>query len=70
MIQGVFCHETGCPEAWKDKPVTCSECGFDFVPEERYQTVCTDCQFVEEITDDDDYFDDAQDDDREDVEDV
>lgn len=43
-INGVRCHEQGCPEAWKEKKVACFVCGFDFQPEERYQNVCPDCR--------------------------
>jgi hypothetical protein len=47
-INGVKCHETGCPDAWKDKAISCFVCGFDFIPEERFQTVCNDCQNVDQ----------------------
>ncbi len=40
MIQGVLCHETGCPDAWRDSTVECPWCGQDFTPEERYQRFC------------------------------
>lgn len=43
-INGVRCHEHGCPEAWKDKPVECFECGCDFLPTERGQRICSDHQ--------------------------
>ncbi len=43
MINGVHCHETGCPDAWEDHTRECFICGFDFQPEDRYQTVCADC---------------------------
>lgn len=42
MIQGVLCHETGCPDAWRDTPRECFECGCDFLPESRFQTICPD----------------------------
>jgi hypothetical protein len=42
-IQGVFCHEKGCPDAWKNHPVKCFECGFDFIPEEKGDRTCPDC---------------------------
>lgn len=42
-IQGVPCHEIGCPDAWRETLVECSECGFDFHREGRYQTTCPDC---------------------------
>ena len=44
IINGVFCHEQGCPDAWKDRKVICDECGETFYPIEYYQSVCTDCQ--------------------------
>ncbi len=40
-INGVVCHETGCPEAWRDKTRECKFCGCDFVPETRGQTCCS-----------------------------
>lgn len=42
-INGTVCHETGCPDAWRDESIECRECGFNFIRDERYQTVCTDC---------------------------
>jgi hypothetical protein len=42
-INGVLCHETGCPYAWKDRAVECSECGCDFYREQQHQRVCPDC---------------------------
>lgn len=42
-INGVNCHETGCPEAWRDYSRECNECGCDFQPESRYQSICDDC---------------------------
>ena len=43
MINGIRCHETGCPEAWKDYVRECKECGCEFLPEFRNQIICTDC---------------------------
>lgn len=43
MINGVYCHETGCPEAWKTEEVKCRNCGFDFLPEEEGRNICDDC---------------------------
>ena len=40
-INGVLCHETGCPSAWKDEAKTCDECGQKFY--ERRGTTCTPC---------------------------
>ncbi len=42
-INGIPCHETGCPEAWRDESIECFECGCDFERTERHQTVCLDC---------------------------
>lgn len=39
-INGVVCHETGCPDAWRDSLRECKECGTEFVPGERHQTFC------------------------------
>jgi hypothetical protein len=43
FINGRKCHEAGCPEAWKDKPVACRICGYEFLREVRFQSVCEDC---------------------------
>jgi hypothetical protein len=50
-INGVRCHETGCPDAWKDTMIPCFECGCDFLPTEnpgspstRRYAVCPDCR--------------------------
>ena len=40
-INGVRCHETGCPEAWKEKKHNCAWCGQDFTPEEKTQILCS-----------------------------
>jgi hypothetical protein len=44
MIQGVYCHETGCPDTWRDQPRDCFECGCEFTPDTQHQTNCIDCQ--------------------------
>ena len=44
MINGVRCHETGCPSAWKDQRRECGWCGASYTPEERGQRYCSeDC---------------------------
>ncbi len=53
-INGVICHESGCPDAWRDKTYECFECGCDFAPESRHQRVCQDCANPEPIDIDDD----------------
>ena len=42
-INGINCHEYGCPDVWKDYPVECFECGCEFMPTGRFQGVCEDC---------------------------
>jgi hypothetical protein len=44
MINGVYCHEIGCPDAWKDYKQECKWCGQEFIPEKKYQICCSsDC---------------------------
>ena len=39
-INGVLCHEIGCPDSWKDETRECSWCGLSFTPEDRGQQFC------------------------------
>lgn len=64
MINGTLCHESGCPDAWRDYQVECSECGCDFYPETRHQNVCGGC-----IEDADNHFHDMDDYELDDIED-
>ena len=47
-INGLACHETGCPNSWLDAvsgepyPIECKWCGQEFQPEERHQVFCDD----------------------------
>ena len=41
-INGVKCHETGCPDAWKDYKRECDWCGTEFTPEYDGQQFCDD----------------------------
>lgn len=41
-INGVLCHEHGCPDAWKDSIVECWNCGSSFQPEFKGQHFCDD----------------------------
>ena len=41
-INGVACHEIGCPDAWRDSDRECRECGEWFAPEASWQTFCDD----------------------------
>lgn len=43
-INGVVCHEIGCPDAWRDYERACFVCGCDFPPEDRHATICDDCR--------------------------
>lgn len=55
-INGVVCHETGCPESWRNPvtgrgyPVPCWQCGYDFEPEDKANrhSRCPDCQECED----------------------
>jgi hypothetical protein len=39
-INGVKCHELGCPDSWKDYLTECKWCGQEFQPEEQGQKFC------------------------------
>jgi hypothetical protein len=41
VINGVVCHETGCPDAWK-KEKECANCDNTFVPMLKDQKFCSD----------------------------
>ena len=45
-INGIYCHETGCPDAWKDYTKTCDCCGSEFEPESKWQKYCSDDCFL------------------------
>ena len=40
MINGVYCHEHGCPDAWKTQLYECCCCGTVYKPEFRHQEYC------------------------------
>ena len=40
MINGVYCHETGCPNAWKDSVRECKWCGRKFKPRQGPHQDC------------------------------
>lgn len=42
VINGVLCHEHGCPDAWMNEVRNCLWCGCDFKPESNNQTCCSD----------------------------
>jgi len=41
-INGVPCHEHGCPSAWKTEERECKWCGSSFKPEHSRQVFCED----------------------------
>ena len=41
VINGIKCHEHGCPEAWRDEIRECKWCGTEFHPEDREQVFCS-----------------------------
>jgi hypothetical protein len=43
-VNGVLCHEHGCPDAWKDETRKCRLCGDSFRPTYRNQDTCDDCR--------------------------
>lgn len=46
-INGVLCHEIGCPDSWKNTIRECKWCGIEFIPEEKHQACCSpDCTEV------------------------
>jgi len=40
IINGVLCHETGCPDSWRDDSNSCEWCGQSFFAQERGQEFC------------------------------
>jgi hypothetical protein len=41
-INGILCHEHGCPDAWRTDIRECKECGCEFTPESRHDKFCSD----------------------------
>lgn len=42
VINGVLCHERGCPDAWRDEVRECKNCDCTFTPEHKGQEFCGD----------------------------
>ncbi len=42
IINGVKCHERGCPDTWEDEQRECNWCGAEFKPTEKDQQLCSD----------------------------
>lgn len=40
-INGMVCHELGCPEAWTSEVRECKECGGTFKPKAKRQCCCS-----------------------------
>lgn len=48
-INGINCHETGCPDAWEDYLSECVWCGQEFKPKWKNQQYCSDsCMYDDE----------------------
>jgi len=45
-INGIACHETGCPSAWKEEERECAECGTAFCPEHSRDAYCSPCCYA------------------------
>ena len=41
MVNGVLCHESGCPDAWRDSERECVWCGYLFSPSESTERFCS-----------------------------
>ena len=39
-INGLACHETGCPDRWRGEVRECKWCGQDFIPDAVWQIAC------------------------------
>lgn len=42
IINGVYCHEIGCPDSYTTETRECKWCGQEFRPESQWQTCCCD----------------------------
>jgi len=40
-INGIVCHELGCPDAWRDTTRECNWCGQEFLPDDSWQKQCS-----------------------------
>lgn len=40
-VNGIKCHEIGCPEAWRDYKRKCEYCGMEFTPEHEHEKLCS-----------------------------
>ena len=64
VINGVLCHESGCPDSWRDETRECRECGREFSPADRRAEHCDEqCRYPDAFADD---FEDEDEDEDED----
>lgn len=42
VINGVICHEQGCPDSYKTNVRECKWCGSEFIPQFSRQCTCSD----------------------------
>jgi len=66
MVNGILCHEHGCPEKWRDTEYECYWCGTDYLPQSEpgHLKLCSDeCYRAYMGFEDDynDYYDDDED---------
>lgn len=47
MINGIRCHETGCPNAWKEMIRECRYCHEEFRPTFSSDVACLECKLEE-----------------------
>lgn len=40
IINGMLCHEIGCPDSWKGHKIDCKWCGNEFIPDDSGQEFC------------------------------
>lgn len=40
LINGIYCHEHGCPDAWRTSTPECKNCGFFFEPHSNSNIFC------------------------------
>lgn len=45
-INGIKCHETGCPKMYLDEKRECQWCGTEYTPKTRFQTTCCDDCYI------------------------
>lgn len=46
-INGVLCHELGCPDAYQGKEIECKNCDNHFIPEEKTDKFCCELCYLD-----------------------